>query len=76
VKWIGGVILVIITIAMWNMPSHKSRGSTVGDRVVAKGMAYGLLMIPLMALGYLLNRRKSADAGSGEGDQLPTNKKD
>lgn len=54
------VIVLVVAIIIWDMPSRRG-GGTVGDRLVGKALAVGLLLLPVMAVGYLLNRRKRND---------------
>ncbi len=61
------VIGVVAAIIIWDMPSRRG-GGTVGDRVVGKAIAVGLLLLPVMAVGYLLNRRKKNDDDQSGGD--------
>lgn len=70
-KWVGVLVLVIIAIATWNMPSQRG-GGTVGDRAIAKTLAIGILMLPVVAVTYLLNRRKGKGKDDDPGNNLPT----
>lgn len=69
-KWVGGILLVIVAITMWNMPSRRG-GGTVGERAMGKALGVGVLMIPVMAVGYLLSRRKGKDKDGDPGNNPP-----
>ena len=69
-KLVGLVVVVILAIIMWDNPSRRGRG-TVGNRVVASALAIGLLSLPVVAVSYLLSRRKKRQRYGGD-DDLPT----
>ena len=70
VKIVGAIVVIILAFMIWDKPSRRG-GGTVGDRVVGKAIAMGLIMIPVVGIGYLLSRKGSNDTDDDGGGDSP-----